>query len=180
MKKDLVQKLFLLALFIGALYLIGVNSKRTAFLNDGGLKVLESDQSGNGSDDLGYLNTEGDKPLNGETVQGAFSGQKTADMDKLNKSLCHPKQQLSADELLPKDTASEWAKMNPSGSGTLKDKNFLQSAWHVGIDTVGQTLRNANRQLRSDPHIDQVKVSPWLQSTIGPDMSRRSLEIGGC
>jgi len=48
----------------------------------------------------------------------------------------------------------------------------------TGVNTVGQSLQNANRQLRSEPPNPQVKVSPWLQSTIEPDTDRKSLEIG--
>jgi LPS O-antigen subunit length determinant protein (WzzB/FepE family) len=91
-----------------------------------------------------------------------------------------PKEQLTADELLPNDNTSMWAQLNPSGDGSLKDKNFLQSGYHIGINTVGQTLRNANLQLRSEPPCPQVKVSPWIQSTIEPDMGRKPFEIGGC
>jgi len=87
--------------------------------------------------------------------------------------------QLSARELLPQDTVSnEWAQSNPSGNGSLKDKNFLQAGHLIGINTVGQTLRNANLQLRSDPPNPQTKVSPWLQSTISQDTNRQPLEIG--
>ena len=93
---------------------------------------------------------------------------------------CVPKDQLSPEELLPQSNSSEWAKVNPQGVGTLKDKNFLQAGYHVGINTVGQTLRNANLQLRSDPPNPQVAISPWLQSTISPDMNRKPMEIGGC
>ena len=93
---------------------------------------------------------------------------------------CAPKEQLTADELLPTDNSSLWAQINPSGEGSFKDKNFLQSGYHIGINTVGQTLRNANLQLRSEPACPQVKVSPWLQATIEPDLGRKPFEIGGC
>lgn len=91
-----------------------------------------------------------------------------------------PKDQLTAEELLPQDNSSLWAQVNPSGEGSLKDRNFLQSGYHIGINTVGQTLRNANLQLRSEPPCPQVKVSPWGQSTIDGDLSRKPFEIGGC
>ena len=91
-----------------------------------------------------------------------------------------PKEQLGADDLLPSDKSSMWATVNPEGEGTLKDRNFLQSGYHVGVNTVGQTLRNANLQLRSEPPNPQVKVSPWLQTTINPDTGRKPMEIGGC
>ena len=97
-------------------------------------------------------------------------------MDMPNE--CYPKDVLSPSELLPGDTSSTWAQSVPSGQGSLGDKNFLNAGYHVGVNTVGQTLRNANRQIRSEPPNPQVKVSPWLQTTIEPDSNRRPLEIG--
>jgi len=91
-----------------------------------------------------------------------------------------PKDQLTAQELLPQDNSSLWAQVNPSGEGSLKDRSFLQAGYNIGINTVGQTLRNANLQLRSEPPCPQVAVSPWIQSTIEPDVSRKPFEIGGC
>ena len=93
---------------------------------------------------------------------------------------CFPKDQLTPSELLPGDANSKWAQSVPAGQGELGDQNFLTSGHHVGVNTVGQTLRNANRQLRSEPPNPQVKVSPWLQTTIEADTNRRPLEIGGC
>lgn len=99
----------------------------------------------------------------------------------LNLASCYPKDQLTAEELLPQDSVStQWAQTYPSGVGSLKEKNFLQAGHHIGINTVGQTLRNANLQLRSEFPNPQSQVSPWLQSTIQPDMNRRPFEIGGC
>lgn len=114
----------------------------------------------------------------GEEIMDTFS-QNPKFADKRNSS-SFPKDTLSADELLPQDNSSLWAQVNPSGEGSLKDRNFLQSGYHIGINTVGQTLRNANLQLRSEPPCPQVKVSPWIQSTIEPDVSRKPFEIGGC
>ncbi len=88
--------------------------------------------------------------------------------------------QLTAQDLLPQDKSSTWASVNPEGQGSLANQNFLQAGYHIGINTVGQTLRNANLQLRSEPPCPQSQVSPWLQSTIEPDVSRRPMEIGGC
>ena len=93
---------------------------------------------------------------------------------------CFPKDQLTPAELLPADANSKWAQSVPSGQGELGDQNFLTAGYHIGVNTVGQTLRNANRQLRSEPLNPQQKVSPWLQTTIEPDVNRRPMEIGGC
>ena len=81
-------------------------------------------------------------------------------------------------ELLPKDTNSQWAQLNPTGSGDLENVNLLRSGYHMGIDTVGNTLRNANLQLRSEPSNPQMNVGPWNNTTISPDTMRVPLEIG--
>ena len=95
-----------------------------------------------------------------------------------NGADCFPKDQLSAQELLPTDANSQWAQVNPDGQGELGDQNFLSAGFHIGVNTVGQSLRNANLQLRSEPANPQIKVSPWQQSTIDPDNNRKPLEIG--
>ena len=113
-----------------------------------------------------------------EQPQGLMQQDTGSQMDNL-PSECYPKDVLSSADLLPRDANSLWAQVSPSGQGSLADQNFLTSGFHIGINTVGQTLRNANRQLRSEPLNPQVKVSPWQQTTIEPDINRRPLEIEG-
>ena len=90
---------------------------------------------------------------------------------------CYPRDQLTPGELLPKDPNSVWAQQNPMGTGSLKGKNFLSAGALIGINTVGQSLRNANYQLRSEPANPQVPVTVFNVPTIEPDVNRRSLEI---
>ena len=91
---------------------------------------------------------------------------------------CYPRDQLTPSELLPKDAGSVWAEQNPMGPGSLKGKNFLSAGALIGVNTVGQSMRNANLQVRSEPPNPQVAVSIFNQSTISPDISHRPLEIG--
>ena len=81
-------------------------------------------------------------------------------------------------DLLPKDNNSQWAQLNPAGKGDLANINLLKAGYHIGIDTVGQSLRNANLQIRSEPPNPQVNVGPWNLSTIEPDFMRPPLELG--
>lgn len=90
---------------------------------------------------------------------------------------CYPRDQLTPGELLPKDMNSVWAQQNPMGSGSLKGKNFLSAGSLIGVNTVGQSLRNANLQLRSEPPCPQVPVSVFNNSTIEPDVNRRDFEV---
>jgi hypothetical protein len=73
---------------------------------------------------------------------------------------------------------SQWSELNPSGKGELSNINFLKAGYHIGIDTIGQSLRNANLQLRSEPPNPQLNTGIWNQSTITPDFIRPPLEIG--
>jgi hypothetical protein len=81
-------------------------------------------------------------------------------------------------DLLPSDGNSQWAQLNPAGQGDLANINLLKAGYHIGIDTVGQTLRNANLQIRSEPPNPQVNTGPWNLSTITGDTMRPSLELG--
>ena len=77
-------------------------------------------------------------------------------------------------ELLPNDENKEWSELNPIsnvGDGNLLTagpQNFLKQT---------DPVRNANLQLRSDPQISQNVVSPWNNTTIGPDTTRVQFEI---
>ena len=81
-------------------------------------------------------------------------------------------------ELLPKDNNNQWAQLNPQGKGDLANINLLKAGYHIGIDTIGQSLRNANLQIRSEPPNPQLNVGPWNNSTITSDFMRPPLEIG--
>ena len=72
-------------------------------------------------------------------------------------------------DLLPKDTNSEWGKLNPQGNGNLENVNLLQAGSLTGINTVGTSLRNANLQIRAEPPNPKMEVGPWQNSTITRD-----------
>lgn len=83
-------------------------------------------------------------------------------------------------DLLPQDHNSQWAALNPNSmtQGNVLMPDLLQAGYHIGLDTIGQTLRNANLQLRSDPVIPKNSVGPWNNSTIEADLGRTPLELG--
>ena len=89
---------------------------------------------------------------------------------------CYPREQLNPGELLPADMNSQWAQVNPSGAGDIQGKNFLSAGALIGVNTVGQSLRNSNLQLRSEPPNPQGQPGPWNLSTVEPDLQRRPLD----
>ena len=113
---------------------------------------------------------------NGNEVFASANGVQTSSPG-LPSSCSKPNIQNPA-ELLPKDNNSQWAQLNPSGKGELANVNLLKAGYHIGIDSVGQTLRNANLQIRSEPPNPQINVGPWNLSTIESDFMRPPLELG--
>jgi hypothetical protein len=81
-------------------------------------------------------------------------------------------------DLLPKDANSEWSSLNPIDNNRPELPDLLQAGYHLGLDTIGQSMKNANLQLRSDPVIPKKDVGPWNNSTYEPDLLRQPLEVG--
>jgi hypothetical protein len=81
-------------------------------------------------------------------------------------------------DLLPRDSNNQWGSLNPAGSGDLLGQNLLSATFLTGIDTIGNTMKNANLQIRSEPPNPQLNVGPWNQSTFAPDLMRTPLELG--
>ena len=114
-------------------------------------------------------------PLGENEGPAMVKGMKSRDAGLTN---CSKQAMQDPASLLPKDENSEWARLNPSGNGSLENVNLLKAGYHIGIDTIGNTLRNANLQVRSEPANPQLNVGPWNNTTIAPDLMRVPLEIG--
>ena len=110
--------------------------------------------------------TDGEQFL---TVNGISSGKKPTNS-------CNNQPVMDPKELLPSDNNNEWSNIMPNND--LKNVGMLNAGHHVGINTVGSSLRNANLQIRSEPVIPQNNVGPWNNTTIESDNLRRNLEIG--
>jgi hypothetical protein len=144
-------------------------------------QMLDGSQSGGGDGSDGmYASVSGSGGSGGVGASGGASGMSGADGSPASgMQSCFPRDRLTAGDLLPKDAAdSKWARINPSGTGDIHDQNYLTAGYHVGINTVGQSLRNANLQLRSEIPNPQGAVGPWMISTIEPDLRQNTLEIG--
>lgn len=81
-------------------------------------------------------------------------------------------------DLLPKDPNSQWAALNPVNQSNVAMPDLLQAGYHIGLDTIGQTMKNPNLQIRSDPIIQKKDVGPWNNSTTEADYARVPLELG--
>jgi hypothetical protein len=124
-----------------------------------------------------YFNGPAVQPAEPQGQNEVYSSANGAQTSGPGISTCNNAVQNPAD-LLPKDGNTQWAQLNPSGKGELANVNLLKAGYHIGIDTIGQSLRNANQQIRSEPPNPQQYTGPWNMSTIEPDFMRPPLEIG--
>lgn len=88
--------------------------------------------------------------------------------------------QLQAEDLLPVyDDANEFAQQNPV-SKLLQEQNFLQSGYHIGINSVVQSNKIPYLDIRSAPPIPKQDVGPFNNSSYEQPAgaNRRFLEIG--
>jgi hypothetical protein len=196
----LVPSLFVVAIFFGLAYVIdptlfGLLKTKQKFSDEGYDEGYDDEVSGyadmassssNGEAGVGMANSGsvdsanvlGNKNAVKQGFADLSSQEGPANFGSTDTPAgCYPRDQLTPSELLPKDKNSVWAEQNPMGPGSLKGKNFLSAGALIGVNTVGQSLRNANWQLRSEPPNPQVAVSIFNQSTIAPDTNRRPLEI---
>mgnify|MGYP003997310981 FL=1 len=72
-------------------------------------------------------------------------------------------------DFLPSDKQDGW--FEDAGEMELDDAALIsvKAGHHIGVNTVGQSLRNATYDLRGTIANPKTVVSPWMNSTIEPD-----------
>jgi hypothetical protein len=137
-----------------------------------------------------------DAPAPEETKEGFYGGYDSSNKDyaaaggapgragvpSTDHANCYTRDGLNPTDLLPKASAeaSQFLASNPPTKGSPDNRNLLQAGYHIGIDTVCQTNKNANLQLRSDPPIARCGTQPIFNSSSIPAQqnNRLALEIG--
>ena len=75
-------------------------------------------------------------------------------------------------DLLPKSSSCPtWGELSSDGLPEL-----LEPSARTGIDTVVSSLRNSSYDIRSTPIIEKKDIFPWMNSNIGPDLTRKPLD----
>jgi hypothetical protein len=126
----------------------------------------------------GFQPSSGMQGNNYEDVSGNMQSPSVSAQAAMSQSTAAPTDLLPNSSLLPKDPNSQWSQLNPAGTGDLMNQSLLSAGFLAGIDTVGNTMKNPNLQLRSEPPNPQLNIGPWNNSTFAPDLMRTPLEIG--
>ena len=165
--------LLFLGLVVLVIAILFYNYQKGMFLS--GMRNESKDDISNDNENTTVQNVEPADPAGMNSGPGSATGLRT--ITSGTPENCLTRATTNPSDLLPSDN-NNWGSMSPNGEGELENVNLLKSGHHMGVDTVGSTLRNANLQLRSEPPNPQSQVSPWLNSTIQPDLMRIPLELG--
>lgn len=76
--------------------------------------------------------------------------------------------------LLPKEYYDDWFEVIDEPVA-LKNRHLINLQQPLGINTVGQSLKNATHDLRGNPPCPKFSVSPWGNSTIESDFNIKPL-----
>lgn len=185
--KNVQETLLNIVLIIGGLFLIAAlvhygsnkNSQKDMMVNSGKLNPMPLSDSAQAAAPV--QPTQQPQQMGGQIEASSSdvfdSSYALVSGDASSNGAPQQNKVMNPNELLPKQQNANSALMNPPRND-LSGRNFLTPENHIGINTVGNSLRNANLQLRSEPANPQQNVGPWSNSTIEPDQMRRPLEIG--
>ncbi len=95
-----------------------------------------------------------------------FSYKKKAFVRKSSKDI---KDQFDVDKLLPQEEELEWFDDPLRKTKKINGHNWIHPKNHMGVNTVGSSMRNATHDIRGDVPCPKVYTSVWNESTIEPD-----------
>lgn len=159
------QRVILLVVFVALAYILYNYSNFKGSVTDGydgGMSKPSLVQTNSITSSPAPLISEPTAPIVGSSSAGGYNSLNTG----------------NPSDLLPQDKNSQFSDFNMLNQGNITMPDLLDAGYLIGLDTIGQSLRNANLQERSDPIIPKSDVGPWNNSTIEPDLGRVPLEIG--
>ena len=113
----------------------------------------------------------------GANLEFAFSAGMETKPDNVVDINKQNQQDYCASDFLPKENNPDWwddgfsqAKYNMNDDKLINTERYI-----IGINTVGQSLKNASYDIRGTVANPKFSVSPWNNSTIEPDYNLKSL-----
>ena len=86
------------------------------------------------------------------------------------------KDQFDIGKMLPAEIEQNWFDVEPLlTTKKIQGTHLLHPKVHMGVNTVGSSLRNGTHDLRGDIPNPKIFVSPWNNSTIEPDTNIKGI-----
>jgi hypothetical protein len=83
---------------------------------------------------------------------------------------CDPEDLFDVDKYLPQEVNDDWFEVQPEPI-SVKNRHLINITKPIGINTIGSSLKNASYDIRAQPACPKFVVSPWLQSSVEPDLN---------
>ena len=87
---------------------------------------------------------------------------------------CAPEDLFDVDKVLPQEVHSNWFE-TPSHPVSVKNRHLVNVVKPIGVNTIGTSKKNASYDIRRAPPCPKKVLSPWLQSSIDPDINIKTL-----
>jgi len=87
---------------------------------------------------------------------------------------CEPEDLFDVDKYLPQEVNDDWFEVQREPI-SVKNRHLINITKPIGINTIGTSLKNASYDIRGAPSNPRFVVSPWLQSSIEPDINLKPL-----
>jgi hypothetical protein len=79
-------------------------------------------------------------------------------------------------KMLPQEIEEDWFDVEPlQSTKKIKGTHLIHPKVHMGVNTVGSSLKNGTHDIRGDVPNPKINVSPWMNSTIEPDTNLKGI-----
>jgi len=78
------------------------------------------------------------------------------------------------DKLLPQEVNKDWFEVMPEPI-KVKNRHLVNITRSTGINTIGSSLKIATHDIRGNVPCPKYVVSPWMQSSVEPDLNTKGL-----
>jgi hypothetical protein len=87
---------------------------------------------------------------------------------------CNPEDLFDVDKVLPQEVTDDWFTVLPEPI-SVKNRHLINVTKPIGINTIGTSLKNSSYDIRGAPSCPKSVVSPFLNSSIEPDLNYKPL-----
>lgn len=87
---------------------------------------------------------------------------------------CDPEDLFDVEKALPQQVDNSWFDVVPEPI-SVKNRALINISKPIGVNTIGGSLRNSSYDIRSEPANPKFVVSPWLGSSIEPQIHVKPL-----
>jgi hypothetical protein len=118
---------------------------------------------------------ENDKFLPVDETNGGFAVFKSKGRATCGSNQnCEPEDLFDVDKYLPQEVNDDWFEVQPEPI-SVKNRHLINITKPIGINTIGTSLRNASHDIRGAPSNPKTVISPFLNSSIEPDVNLKPL-----